>query len=473
MFLRLVFLVLSVVITVTNAARAGQTVYFQCSGSADYQLIFEHDSENDRWVQTLQEPDRIQHGAIAHEQQTILTEIEISEGAVTYTKNNYRFSINRGNGIVLRDNDTMPVTCDETPDDYFAAIRADIETAKTTTTEFWSPTTGYADTKYARLGMLATDKDICQLFLHLFFEYRSADYRALDTINSDFDWEGINAASIWISQKFRENGIQLRRFGLMENIHNAANANLAKCLAEKEKETPGFYDKLTRHFLGNLGYRGVSCIEQQYRIEQAVDDSGNIIEKRVPVGSQSCIDFNYNSGRLNDWNTSTFTLMLIWKEAHPVLEKIFDKGEGIMVARLADMERRRLAEEAAERARKEAAAAARTKAAQDWSDYQARQKTLMEQVYNFATTGYPEGMEGMRWVEEDACVLSDGNRRIDNRSLNMTAFRMYKEFIGTSWYTISTDMNVRFSTIENIPIERLQRAWGLAFQQCPGQTSAF
>jgi hypothetical protein len=82
-------------------------------------------------------------------------------------------------------------------------------------------------------------------------------------------------------------------------------------------------------------------------------------------------------------------------------------------------------------------------------------------------------MEGMRWVEEDACVLSDGNRRIDNRSLNMTAFRMYKEFIGTSWYTISTDMNVRFSTIENIPIERLQRAWGLAFQQCPGQTSAF
>jgi hypothetical protein len=91
MFLRLVFLVLSVVITVTNAARAGQTVYFQCSGSADYQLIFEHDSENDRWVQTLQEPDRIQHGAIAHEQQTILTEIEISEGAVTYTKKPHIF----------------------------------------------------------------------------------------------------------------------------------------------------------------------------------------------------------------------------------------------------------------------------------------------------------------------------------------------------------------------------------------------
>ncbi|NBS27040.1 MAG: hypothetical protein EBS81_12175 [Gammaproteobacteria bacterium] len=292
-------------------------------------------------------------------------------------------------------------------------------------------------------------------------------------MNSDFDWEGIEAASLWINRMFEKKGVQLQRFGLMENIHNAANANLASCLSHKEQTSPGFYDKLTRHFLNNLRYGGIQCHEQQYRIEQDVDDNGNLIERKIPIGSQSCIDFNYNSGRLNDWNTSTFTLMLIWKEAHPVLEKIFDKGETIMVARLEEMERVRLAEEAAEQERQQKAEAERAEWEQYWSNYQSRQKTLMEQVYNFATTGYPEGLQYSHWVEIEECVLSDGNQTIDNRELNMTAFRMYQEFIGSSWYMVSTDMNIRLMTSAPIPMDRLQNAWGLAFQQCPGRQSNF
>jgi hypothetical protein len=155
------------------------------------------------------------------------------------------------------------------------------------------------------------------------------------------------------------------------------------------------------------------------------------------------------------------------------LEKIFDKGENIMVARLEEMERIRLAEEAAEAERQQKAEAERAEWEQYWANYQSRQKTLMEQVYNFATTGYPEGLQYSHWVEIEECVLTDGNQTIDNRELNMTAFRMYGEFIGETWYIISTDMNIRLMTSTRIPIDRLQNAWGLAFQQCPGRNSNF
>jgi len=50
---------------------------------------------------------------------------------------------------------------------------------------------------------------------------------------------------------------------------------------------------------------------------------------------------------------------------------------------------------------------------------------------------------------------------------------MYGEFIGETWYIISTDMNIRLMTSTRIPIDRLQNAWGLAFQQCPGRNSNF
>ena len=70
----------------------------------------------------------------------------------------------------------------------------------------------------------------------------------------------------------------------------------------------------------------------------------------------------------------------------------------------------------------------------------------MEQVYNFATTGYPEGQPYSHWVEIEECVLTAGNQTIDNRELNMTAFRIYQEFINSEWYMVSTDMNIRLMT---------------------------
>ena len=445
-------------------------IYFHCQGGSwNYQVSFETQSPQNSLLQKIQHLDRF----TSENTETVLTEYSITDGLITYSKQGNQFIISRIDGTVTRNQEPVPVRCIEIDYDMIAAADSAIENAKTTTTEFWSPTTGYGDTEYVQLGMLATTNEICQVFDHPFFSHTRDEYRVMDTINSDFDWEGIEAASLWINRMFEKKGVQLKRFGLMENIHNAANFNLASCLSQKEKTSPGFYDKLTQYFLTNLRYGGIKCHDQEYLIEQHVDDNGNLIERKIPMDSKSCIDFNYNSGSLNGWNTSTFTLMLIWKEAHPVLEKIFDKGESILVARLEEMELLRLDEEAAKQEQQRRAEAEQAEWEQYWSNYQSRQKTLMEEVYNFATTGYPEGLQYSHWVEIEECVLTDGNQTIDNRELNMTAFRMYEEFINSSWHMVSTDMNVRLMTSARIPMDRLQNAWGLAFQQCPGRQSNF
>ena len=39
----------------------------------------------------------------------------------------------------------------------------------------------------------------------------------------------------------------------------------------------------------------------------------------------------------------------------------------------------------------------------------------MEEVYNFADTGYPEGLDySSHWVEIEECILTNGNLTVDN-----------------------------------------------------------
>ena len=55
----------------------------------------------------------------------------------------------------------------------------------------------------------------------------------------------------------------------------------------------------------------------------------------------------------------------------------------------------------------------------------------------------------------------------------MTAFRIYSEIENQKNKMISSDNKFYFSTFANISIDRLQKAWKLAFNQCPGKTSRF
>ena len=97
----------------------------------------------------------------------------------------------------------------------------------------------------------------------------------------------------------------------------------------------------------------------------------------------------------------------------------------------------------------------------------------MEQVYNFSTTGDLEGSQYNYWVEVKACILTNGSKRIDNTKINMTAFKIYSEIQNQKIKMIASDNKFYFSTYANISIDRLEKAWKLAFNKCPGKTSRF
>lgn len=466
LYLLLTILTILGLLPTLGQASTSKSYFFHCDPDGrNYQIGFHPEASSMNATQRYQGLNK--YSSI--DKENIVTNFSVNDDGLYYFKSGSNFKISRVDGTVLRNNQPSLFVCKEVAEDLVAAAAKEIKRAKTTKTEFWSMTTGMGDTDYVRLGTLATADDVCQVFKHPLFAYSKTDYQLIDRRSSDFFWEGIQAASLWINRKFKESGVTMKRFWLMQNIHQAANENISACLSQKEVEEPGFYQKLTSHFLTNLSYMDVECHKQEYRIEKDVDDMGNFINRKVPLGAASCIDFNYNSGRLNDWNPSTFTLMLLWKEAHPVLEKIFDGGQKVVEERAPI----RLAQQQAEEDWRKESQQEIVRIQKAWKDYQSREKTLMEQVYNLATSGFVEGSSYEYWIEKKRCQLTNGRQTVDNRSLNMTAFRIQNEFLSSDWGVVSTDLKTKFVTNQKVPIDRLQKAWGAAFEECPGKKTKF
>ena len=259
-----------------------------------------------------------------------------------------------------------------------------------------------------------------------------------------------------------------------ENTLKISDINFTACLKKIKTKNPKLFNFIKYSF---LHYFKDNCLEERFKIEKKVDDNGNITEERIPLKKSSCINFNYNSRDYSYWNSTTFVLMLVWIEAHPVLSTIFDKGNKVLNARLIQhnklIEQKRIAAEKMQGERlKQKETSIKRK--QVWLAYKARKKTLMEQVYNFSTTGKLEGSPYNYWVEIKACELSNGKEIINNRQINLTAFRIYSEMKKSNKIkTVSSDGKFYFSTNKNIPIDRLQNAWKIAFNRCPGKTSRF
>ena len=328
---------------------------------------------------------------------------------------------------------------------------------------------------FVKVGTIATTSQICKVFRHPFFRSPMKNYELLDTINGHFRWDGIEASTLWINKKFKDaNAQKSRGLSMNENSLTVADQNFTACLNQLKMEKPKLYNFIKYSFLHY--FKNDTCLEQRFKINKKVDDNGKITEERIPLKKKSCIYFNYNSGDYSYWNSTTFVLMLVWKEAHPVLSTIFENGNKVMKVRLIKrnklIEQKRLAEEKKKGELQKQKELGNTRK-QLWLAYNSRNKTLMEQVYNFSTTGELEGSQNNYWVEYKKCVLSNGRQSIDNRKINMTAFRIYSETKNKKNKMISTDKKFYFSTYANISIDRLQQGWELAFKECPGKSSRF
>jgi hypothetical protein len=125
----------------------------------------------------------------------------------------------------------------------------------------------------------------------------------------------------------------------------------------------------------------------------------------------------------------------------------------------------------------------RAEAAPLLNAYRSREKTLLEQVLNYTTTGTEEGAFWVSGHEgEHRCIMTELDaangiviRKIDIRTFNQAGFRIrgpsIDRFGGGSY--ILGDERQTIVGHGNAVMERLQNAWGLAFQQCPGRRSAF
>lgn len=135
----------------------------------------------------------------------------------------------------------------------------------------------------------------------------------------------------------------------------------------------------------------------------------------------------------------------------------------------------------------------------NWSAYGKREKTLLEQILNYSTTGNENGFKEEFWVSglggNHKCILTarssdasiDQSLSIDIRQFNQTAFRISKipgtglasEFqralkqSGLVWVYGDAQYNLTTNGDSGQDMERLRKAWGLAFGECPGKKSAF
>jgi len=128
------------------------------------------------------------------------------------------------------------------------------------------------------------------------------------------------------------------------------------------------------------------------------------------------------------------------------------------------------------------------------TDYLKREKSLIEQVLNYSTTGKTGGkiernknwyfdrknslISAEIWVEKEPCVVNrykgntKGGKRskdLDLRKINNTAFRI------TAFNGVKDDGYLDRFKIGTVKadFERLSKAWKLALKRCPGKRSAF
>ena len=118
--------------------------------------------------------------------------------------------------------------------------------------------------------------------------------------------------------------------------------------------------------------------------------------------------------------------------------------------------------------------------AKAWQAYSQRPKTTLEQVLNYTSAGDVNGLDNKYWISgvngQNKCVLEITNyvnvifdelkveRIIDIRRLSQVGFRISNDWVG--------DERSKLPRAEAAVLERLQKAWGLAFSECPSVEKA-
>lgn len=362
-----------------------------------------------------------------------------------------------------------------------------------------------------RVGNIASAAEICTILDHTIFSRGGALASAMGTRGQEINWD-INDQTLADFRRFFTNTLQLpdeiitpsgrRRNNIWEIDRNSLsiiNNNLNECLRWIHANRREQYNTIVHRFLIPASARGA------FAAEQPPCFSSHYVNI---YGAPLCADFGSWGGYDR---REIFAILLTLREGHPILTNALNRFEASAAPAIARQQAAEQQRRDSETRAREASERSQNQHMNQFRSYRDREKSVLEQVLNFSTTGKTEGSERFFWISghngTHKCVLTSvvddaylnslagmilsmngaaDTRTVDIRSLNQTSFRIRRSvpFGAPSHHWIMITSGDDKAQIKGIfltgmggseppDLDRLQRAWGLAFQECPGRRSAF
>lgn len=313
----------------------------------------------------------------------------------------------------------------------------------------------------AAIGTIASTQEICAIFHHPIFQHGSDLLRVVIPVSSKINWDTNNIGLDWLSQN------------ISSQIFHQARRDW--------RPDPATIDVLIN--------RKSECFNSIYQRNQAIFDlifyfwgqpGRGCAANRLAICPS---DFMARDLTAQHTQAERFRIMLALREAHPALISALDRlntGVEEGVRAVVALERRRQQE------RQASADAEQARSAQfreNLQNYRARQKSILEQVLNYTSTGSLEGSDFEFWVSghggSHRCILTQFSRSairidpVDIRSINQTSTRLSPPNANHPGTILISDAERFRMVCSGCDMERLRNAWSLAFQECPGRRSAF
>lgn len=358
-----------------------------------------------------------------------------------------------------------------------------------------------------RVGNIASAAEICTILDHTIFSRGGALASTMGTRGQEINWD-INDQTLADFSRFFTNTLQLpdeiityggRRqrnniWQIDRNSLSIINNNLNECLRWIHTNRREQYNTIVHRFLVPASARGALAVE-----EHPCFSSHYVNIYSPPL----CADFGSWGGFDR---REIFAILLTLREGHPLLTNALNRFEASAAPAIARQQAAEQQRRDSETRAREASERSQNQHMNQFRSYRDREKSVLEQVLNFSTTGNTEGWATIFWISghngNHRCVLTsfvsdsysnsitgiharESVRTLDIRLLNQTAFRIRRSVppgvINNAAIMITAgDDTTRVIGVfmpelgTALPdIDRLQRAWELAFRECPGRRSAF
>lgn len=297
------------------------------------------------------------------------------------------------------------------------------------------------------IGETASAAEILTVLSHPMFSHEAPGNRH-EYAKAFRSWLLSRALSSRAIQDPRQLGFLFRDLVISDDTLKVINRELGSALQLLNSQKPTHVE-VVRYFLPDLR-------------DERWEDCLRLSRKTA------CASFSAERGDLSD--AGSFLAVLTLKDAHVFLleflekeEKSFREKEASKALSLARQRATQVAEEAAQRIREYDQDAPRRA-------YDARKKTLLEQVFNYTSfadmsaSGLPlwwvSGLNGTH-----KCVMTlvsskdSGGEGIDVRRMSRKGFLITHKTVG--------DEKQKIFRSPQCVLERLQNAWRLAFSECP------